>query len=83
MPPALAALTELSAQLGIGSLRAPWLALRAARAVAALAGRDETTDADLLVAAALVLGPRAVTVPPLDDRRRTAAAGQGSAARRR
>ena len=63
---ALRALTELAAQLGIGSLRTPWLALRAARAAAARAGRDVIAEADLLIAAALVLGPRAVAVPPLD-----------------
>ncbi len=62
----LRALTELAAQLGIGSLRTLWLALRAARAAAARAGHDAITEADLLIAAALVLGPRAVAVPPLD-----------------
>lgn len=60
---ALAALTGLAAQLGIGSLRAPWLALRAARAAAARAGRVEIAEEDLLLAAALVLGPRAVALP--------------------
>jgi magnesium chelatase subunit D len=63
---ALAALTALAAQLGIGSLRAPWLALRAARTAAAREARAVVTEADLLVAAALVLGPRAVTLPPVE-----------------
>jgi magnesium chelatase subunit D len=62
----LAALTGLAAQLGIGSLRAPWLALRAARAAAARAGRLEIAEEDLLLAAALVLGPRAVALPALE-----------------
>ena len=62
----LAALTRLAAQLGIGSLRAPWLALRTARAAAARAGRAMITEADLVVAAALVLGSRAVTLPPIE-----------------
>lgn len=63
---ALAALTGLAAQLGIASLRAPWLALRAARASAARAGRREIAEGDLLLAAALVLGPRAVALPALE-----------------
>ena len=67
-PSILAALTGLAAQLGIGSLRAPWLALRAARAAAARSGRAEVTEADLLAACALVIGPRAVTLPPAETR---------------
>jgi magnesium chelatase subunit D len=61
---AIAALTGLAAELGISSLRAPWLALRVARSAAARESRAEVSEADLLVAATLVLGPRAVTVPP-------------------
>jgi magnesium chelatase subunit D len=60
---ALAALTGLAAQLGVASLRAPWLALRAARAAAARAGRLEIAQEDLGLAATLVLGPRAVALP--------------------
>ena len=63
---ALAVLITLAAQLGIGGLRAPWLALRASRSAAAREARAEVTEADLLVAAALVLGPRAVTVPAVE-----------------
>lgn len=57
----LKALTIAAAQLGIASLRAPTLALRAARASAALQDRD-VTDADLRLAAALVYGHRAQPV---------------------
>lgn len=58
-----AALTLLAARLGICSLRAPWLALRAARAAAALAGHPAVEEDDLRTAAALVLGPRARAFP--------------------
>jgi magnesium chelatase subunit D len=58
----LAALTTAAAQLGISSLRAPTLALAAARASAALHARD-VTDADLRLAAELVFGHRAQPLP--------------------
>jgi magnesium chelatase subunit D len=60
---ALAALCTAAAACGIDSLRAPLLALRVARACAALDGRDALGDADLERAARLVLGPRARVVP--------------------
>ena len=50
--------------LGIDSPRAPLFALRAARGVAALSGRDGLTESDLGVAARLVLAPRATRFPP-------------------
>jgi magnesium chelatase subunit D len=59
----ISALCEASRALGIGSLRAPVLALRAARAHAALMGRADVTDEDAAVAARLVLGPRAKQMP--------------------
>ncbi|MFC7472792.1 magnesium chelatase subunit D [Dankookia sp. GCM10030260] len=59
----LEALCGTALALGIGSLRPPVLALRAARAAAALAGRDAVTEADAALAARLVLGPRALMVP--------------------
>jgi magnesium chelatase subunit D len=49
--------------LGIASLRAPMLALVAARAAAALAGRDLVTPEDAALAARLVLAPRATRLP--------------------
>jgi magnesium chelatase subunit D len=58
--------------LGIASLRAPLLALQTARAAAALAGRPEITQADVILGARLVLAPRATTVPV--DRQEQAAA---------
>jgi magnesium chelatase subunit D len=60
----LTALAGTAAALGVGSARALSFALNAARAHAALHGRTEMTDADLVVAAELVLGPRATQLPP-------------------
>lgn len=57
------ALTQTAVALGIDSMRAPLMALRAARASAALAGRDEIDADDLALAARLVLAPRATRVP--------------------
>jgi magnesium chelatase subunit D len=49
--------------LGIDSARAPLLACRAARAAAALDGRDAVNARDASLAAALVLAPRATRLP--------------------
>ena len=58
------ALVTIAASFGIGSVVVPLLALRAARASAALAGCKVITDDDAILAARLVLAPRAlVTVP--------------------
>ena len=57
------ALCGIALRLGVASLRASVLALRAARAVAALAGHDEVQDDDALMAARLVLAPRATVLP--------------------
>lgn len=57
-------LTELAAVFGIDSLRAPWLALRVARAHAAFRGRTSVTDEDLNAAAELTYPHRATRVPP-------------------
>ena len=60
---ALRDLAAVAVRLGIASLRAPLLALRAAKAHAALAGRDEVGTEDLAAAVELVLAPRATQVP--------------------
>lgn len=57
------ALTHTAFALGINSLRAPLQALRAARAAAALAGKDEVGDEEAALAARLVLAPRARRFP--------------------
>jgi magnesium chelatase subunit D len=51
--------------LGAGSPRVSMLALRAARAAAALDGRLHLREQDAVLAARLVLAPRATTVPML------------------
>jgi len=56
-------LTLLAARLGVHSLRAPMLALRCARALAAIAGNPEVAADDLTAAVQLVLGPRATQLP--------------------
>lgn len=59
----LEALTAVAAACGIGSLRAPLLALAAGRAHAALFGRTAIAEEDAAVAARLVLAPRASLLP--------------------
>jgi magnesium chelatase subunit D len=60
------ALATLAAGLGIESLRAPILALRAARAAAALAGEPVVSEMSAAAAARLVLAPRARYLPAQD-----------------
>ncbi|MET0442962.1 MAG: magnesium chelatase subunit D [Pseudorhodoplanes sp.] len=57
------ALCNVAAALGIPSLRAPLLALRAARASAALSGHARVEQDDMALAARLVLAPRALVLP--------------------
>ncbi len=57
------ALCGAAEMFGLRSVRPPLLALRAARAHAALAGRAEVTSEDAAAAVALVLAPRALNVP--------------------
>ncbi len=60
--------------LGVDSMRAPVLALRVARAAAALAGAQCVEDDHVALAARLVLAPRATRVPqaPADNASATA-----------
>jgi magnesium chelatase subunit D len=59
----LQALCGTAAALGAGFVRAPLLAMQAARCMAAFSGRTETTMEDAAVAARLVLAPRATRFP--------------------
>ncbi|WP_026380043.1 magnesium chelatase subunit D [Afifella pfennigii] len=64
---ALEVLCGTAMALGIGSLRAPMLAGRVARAHAALCGESEICETDLAVAARLVLAPRATVLPMMEE----------------
>ena len=59
----VATLCAVAEAFGVASLRAPLLALRAARLIAAAAGRAEPDEADLIEAAGFVLAPRATRLP--------------------
>jgi magnesium chelatase subunit D len=61
------ALCATALALGIESMRASLLAIRAARVAAALEGRDEAGEQDARLAARLVLAPRAMTMPQAED----------------
>ncbi|WP_425995167.1 magnesium chelatase subunit D [Afipia sp. DC4300-2b1] len=66
-PAHLEAICGAAAALGIASFRAPLLAIRAARASAALFGRDAVAQDDVVLAARLVLSPRARVLPQADE----------------
>lgn len=61
------ALVVLAAELGVMSLRAPFLALSAAKAHATLSARTSVTDEDITAAAELVLAPRATRIPAPEE----------------
>lgn len=63
----LSALCGVARALGIDSLRVAFLALRAARAAAALDGRTKVSGEDAALAARLVLAPRATRLPAMED----------------
>jgi magnesium chelatase subunit D len=60
---AVEAVVAVATQLGVASMRAPLLALRAARAHCALRGAEVVDDEDLAAAGRLVLAPRATRIP--------------------
>jgi magnesium chelatase subunit D len=62
-------IVEASAALGVEGNRADVFAVRAARANAALDGRSQIIDEDIITAIKLVLLPRATTAPQLEERR--------------
>ncbi|MBO0661751.1 magnesium chelatase subunit D [Jiella sp. CQZ9-1] len=62
---AIETLCQAAMAFGIVSLRAPHLAIRAALASAALAGRAQPDGSDVETAIRLVLLPRAVTLPEM------------------
>jgi magnesium chelatase subunit D len=57
------ALCACAIVLGVASMRAPLLALRVARAAAALTGQTQVDEAHTTLAARLVLAPRATQLP--------------------
>jgi magnesium chelatase subunit D len=57
------ALCAAAIAYGVASLRAPLMAVRAARALAAIAGLSEADDSHATLAAQLVLAPRATQMP--------------------
>ena len=61
------ALAGAGLAFGVPSLRVATLALRAAKAAAALAGRDTVAAEDAELAAALVFAPRATRLPAADE----------------
>ncbi len=64
---AVQVLTASAVAFGVPSLRAPLMALRTARAIAALAGRRRATAEHIEEAAVLVLAPRATQIPATED----------------
>ena len=63
---ALRTLCDVARSLGVDSMRASVFAARAARVAAALEGRDEVSEDDVVRAARLILAPRAKRIPSAD-----------------
>ncbi len=68
---AVRALTEAALALGAMSMRTPVMAVRVACANAALNGQDEVSEADIALAARLVLAPRATRWPGAEETQET------------
>jgi magnesium chelatase subunit D len=69
-PPAdsfVEALAAVALRFGLFNLNMPFLAMRAACAAAALDGRTRITEEDALIAARLVLAPRALMAPSAEE----------------
>lgn len=66
-PEQLSSLVAAAVQFGIDSLRAPLLALRCARALAAIDGQTAVDEANMCEAAELVYASRATRLPELED----------------
>jgi magnesium chelatase subunit D len=64
---AIEALCAAALALGIGSARAALQAVRVARMIAALMGRDAVSQEDAALAAAMALAPRATRMPALSE----------------
>lgn len=60
-------IAEIAMRLGVEGNRADLFALKAARANAALCGRDSIDDEDVVIAIQLVLAPRATTLTLAED----------------
>ncbi len=63
----IATLCQAALQFGIDSLRMPLLAVKAARAAAALRESSRVDEDDIALAAQLVLAGRATQLPPLEE----------------
>jgi magnesium chelatase subunit D len=72
--------TETAAAMGIPSLRPPMQALRIARVLAALDGRDAVANADVVQAVRFALLPHALTLPAPAPEHQQAEAGDGQPA---